>query len=87
MSAQLKSVPKKDRRIVNCTVSTYIDCDVDVDLADIPTEDLQEELAERDSVMPNGLVGIYELMALGKREDAYEAMRQYIMDVTGRILP
>lgn len=89
MSAVLKSVPKRDRRYVSVSHSTYIDVDVDVPMEEISTEDLLDELAERDTkqAAPHGLTGIYELMALGKREEAYEAMRIYIMDATGRILP
>lgn len=88
MSAVLKSVPSpKRQRTVNVETETYVSVDVDIPLSEIPTEDLIEELAERDGHMPPSLQAIYELMAAGRKDDAYEMMRQHIMDVTGRILP
>lgn len=90
MSAVLKTVPRKKKRTVNVSTETYVSVDVDVDLADIPTEDLVEELSERDghrgSYNP-GLDSIYEAMSAGNRVRALELMREYLQAVTGRVLP
>jgi len=88
MSAVLNIAPKpKKERTVNVSTETYVSVDVDVPLEDIPTEDLVEELASRDGQTPTALSGIYEAMAAGKKDYALELMREYLMNVTGRVLP
>ena len=80
MSAVLKELT------VSVSTETYVSVDVDVPLSEIDTEDLLEELDTR-NVRPETLIGIYEAMAAGRRDEAYELMRLYIMDTTGRLLP
>lgn len=87
MSAVLKSIEKPKKRTVNVEMETWVSVDVDVPLEDIDTEDLIEELATRDGHQPEGIMPIYEALATGRKDEALELMRVYIMNVTGRVLP
>jgi hypothetical protein len=87
MSAVLKMVQKPKTRTVSVETETYVSVDVDVPLSEIPTDDLLDELAERDGFQPYGLMAIYEAMAAGDQTLALALMRDYIQDTTGRVLP
>jgi hypothetical protein len=80
-------VKKPKARTVSVETETYVSVDVDVPLSEIPTDDLLEELAERDGYQPYGLMAIYEAMAAGNQALALTLMRDHIQDVTGRVLP
>jgi hypothetical protein len=74
------------------TIEKNVFVDVDVDLADIDTDDLIEELRSRhidniDMVDPEDFTRAYELMARGANDQAFSEMRQIIEKATGRILP
>jgi hypothetical protein len=73
---------------------TTVTVDVDVDLSEFDTEDLQEELAQRGVMLPatgpltddeasRRLETIHQLMRMGKKDNAYELMYDYIRDVLG----
>jgi hypothetical protein len=74
------------RRTVN--VTAYVD--VDVDLEDIETDDLIEELQMRKAGISEGTAGDVEEMfyafKLGRNDRAMELAKKIAQDHTGRIL-
>jgi hypothetical protein len=69
-------------------VSTWID--IDVDLEDIDTDDLREELLARKVDLPEGDVNdvteMFYAFKLGKVDRAMELAKKIAQDHTGRIL-
>jgi hypothetical protein len=69
-------------------VSTWID--IDVDLEDIDTDDLREELLARNVDLPEGDVNdvteMFYAFKLGKVDRAMELAKKIAQDHTGRIL-
>lgn len=70
------------------SVSAYVD--VDVDLEDIDTDDLIEELQVRKVGIPDGnvedVVEMFYAFKLGKTERAMELAKKIACDHVGRIL-
>ena len=65
--------------------------DVDVDLSEISTNDLVQELEDRDE----GYMGVAEQDTLtniwihdreGRKEEAYALMRRYVLDKLGKVV-
>lgn len=69
-------------------VSTYVD--IDVDLEDIDTDDLIEELKSRNIDSPTGdpddVTEMFYAFKLGKTDRAIELAKKIACDYTGRIL-
>ena len=69
-------------------VSTWVD--IDVDLEDIDTDDLREELLARNVDLPEGDVNdvteMFYAFKLGKVDRAMELAKKIAQDHTGRIL-
>jgi hypothetical protein len=69
-------------------VNTYVD--IDVDLKDIDTEDLIDELKGRKVGVPEGdvedVTEMYYAFKLGKTERAIELAKKIAQNYTGRIL-
>lgn len=69
-------------------VSTWID--IDVDLEDIDTDDLREELLARNVDLPDGdandVTEMFYAFKLGKVGRAMELAKKIAQDHTGRIL-
>ena len=65
----------------------WTEVEVDIDLEDFTDQELVDELAERDVSGYGGtdddLRGIHGLMRLGKKEQAYAAMYDYIRNKLG----
>ena len=68
-----------------------VSVDVDVDLSDIDTEDLVDELKDRDE----GYISLAEHDVLtkiwihdreGRKEQAYELMRKYVLNRLGKVV-
>jgi hypothetical protein len=72
------------------TVSVNAYVDVDVDLEDIDTDDLVEELKSRNVNVPDGspddVVEMFYAFKLGKIDRAMEFAKKIACDNTGRIL-
>lgn len=72
------------------TVSVNAWVDVDVDLEDIDTDDLVEELQARKVGIPDGnvedVVEMFYAFKLGKTERAMELAKKIACDHVGRIL-
>ena len=70
------------------TVSAHVD--VDVDLADIDTDDLLAEMEGRDckvpSHNPNALQNMFRALSLGDEKAALNMLRDYLCDALGRVL-
>ena len=64
---------------------------VDVDLRDIDTEDLLEELERRQKAPESGtdisVAQIFDQFYLGNESRATELTKRYLQQVTGRVLP
>jgi len=69
-------------------VSTWID--IDVDLEDIDTDDLREELLARNVDLPDGdandVLEMFYAFKLGRNDRAMELAKKIAQDHTGRIL-
>lgn len=82
MSAVLK--PKRTPR-------TVIYTEVEHEISEWDTEDLVAELERRRAEVPWGsaasLEDMYVAMKFGNKDRALELLREYLMAVTGRILP
>ena len=70
-----------------------VSVDVDIDLSDIDTEDLIDELKSRDaddSVLSmdeqNTLTKIWIHDREGRKEQAYALMREYVLDRLGKVV-
>jgi hypothetical protein len=70
-----------------------VSVDVDIDLSDIDTEDLIDELKSRDaddSVLSmdeqNTLTKIWIHDREGRKEQAYALMRKYVLDRLGKVV-
>ncbi len=63
---------------------------IDVDLSDFDTDELVEELELRGQEAPladiEQLRAIFTAMQLNKQEEAWNLMRTYVCDKTGRVL-
>jgi hypothetical protein len=72
------------------TVSVNAWVDIDVDLEEIDTDDLIDELKSRNVGLPEGDVGdvteMYYAFKLGKTERAIELAKKIAQNHTGRIL-
>ena len=72
------------------TVSVHAYVDIDVDLEDIDTEDLVEELKSRNVDVPGGgaedVTEMFYAFKLGKTDRAIELAKKIACDHTGRIL-
>ena len=68
-----------------------VNVDVDVDLSDIDTEDLLEELERRQKAPEGGvdisLAQIFDQFYLGNENRSTEMTKCYLQQVTGRVLP
>jgi ethanolamine utilization cobalamin adenosyltransferase len=63
--------------------------EVECDLSEFDTSDLEDELRER-GVNPDSTItmdALYEEYSRGNHERTLEMLRVYLMDVTGRVLP
>jgi hypothetical protein len=69
------------------SVSTYID--IDVDLSEVDTDDLVDELKER-NIVPNGdaddITEMFYAFKLNRFDRAIELAKKIACDYTGRIL-
>ena len=84
MSAQPKQRPAQ--RVF------YQTADVEFDLADIDLEDLLAELERRKVELPPGVnpadvEEMFVAMKFGNKDRSLELLREYLMNITGRILP
>ena len=70
---------------------SYYTAEVDIDyaeiLADLDDDDLLEELRKRKVDTAVDVMQIYEAMLLNSRDRSWELMRQYVQEMTGRVLP
>jgi hypothetical protein len=71
------------------TITTEVD--VDVDLSDFDTEDLLEELKERNSQgvsfdETETLTKIWLHDREGRKDEAYALMREYVLEKLGRVI-
>jgi hypothetical protein len=71
-------------------VSVSANVDIDVDLEDIDTDDLVEELKSRNVNVPDGnpddVVEMFYAFKLGQTDRAMELAKKIACDNTGRIL-
>jgi len=67
-----------------------VNVDVDVDLSDIDTNDLIDELKDRDVGMgtdeESALTKIWIHDREGRKEEAYALMREYVLDRLGKVV-
>lgn len=72
------------------TVSVNAWVDIDVDLEDIDTDDLRDELLARNVGVPEGsvddVIEMFYAFKLGKNDRAMELAKKIAQDHTGRIL-
>lgn len=78
------------------SISKYMDVEVDVDLGDFETKDLQDELAKRNAGIadtaltlgedPHPLTEIYYAFKFGLDERATQLARQFVCDTLGVVL-
>ena len=71
------------------TITTEVD--VDVDLSEFDTEDLLEELRERGKQGVSfddaeTLTKIWQHDREGRKDEAYNLMREYVLDKLGRVM-
>jgi len=71
------------------TITTEVD--VDVDLSEFDTDDLIEELRERGSRGVSfddteTLTRIWQHDREGRKDEAYNLMREYVLDKLGRVM-
>jgi hypothetical protein len=71
------------------TITTEVE--VDVDLSEFDTDDLIEELKERGSQGVNfddteTLTRIWQHDREGRKDEAYNLMREYVLDKLGRVM-
>ena len=62
---------------------------ISIDLGEIDTDDLIREMEQRDKSAPAPVEAsqIFEAFYLGDESAALRLTRQYVQDVTGRVLP
>lgn len=82
--------------MTSVTIGKYIDVDIDVDLADFETKDLQDELVKRkvgtdDTQLHNGhephpLTEIYYAFKFGLNDRAMDLTRSFVSDAMGVVL-
>lgn len=72
-------------------VSVTTTVDVDVDLADIDTDDLERELASRSIEIgradESDVPKMFEALYIGDESRALGILRKFVQDATGRVLP
>ena len=68
---------------------SYIEIDIEEYLSDIDDDVLEQEWLSRKKSVPSAphLMQIYEAMLTGSKDRAWELMRQYVQEETGRVLP
>lgn len=69
----------------------YTEVEVDVDLSDFDTEDLVEELRERNSQGVSfddteTLTKVWMHDREGRKDEAYALMREYVLEKLGRVV-
>jgi hypothetical protein len=79
--------PKNHSKTISVPVT--IDTDVDVDLGELETDDLREELERRGEHAPGSIdfEPLYIAMAYGHNDEALRLAREIVQEATGRILP
>lgn len=73
------------------SVSKLVDVDIDVDLSEIDTDDLVNELESRALDIPHAderaIPKIFEALYVGNESQALELVRSFVQSATGRVLP